>query len=148
MKIIVIGETSGKVREVLRARGHDAYSLDILPAKDNSPNHIMCDMFAHDYAGYDGMVFHPTCTYLTISAEWAYADPNYTRYPGVGYHQKITPNPLTGGGTAFRQRKRFKRRSVGHEFTCTQKDNGKPGRCTFPVIPRARRNSAALYVWR
>lgn len=97
MRIIVICETSGQVREALRTRGHDAWSLDVLPSKDNSPYHIICDMFAFDrWHEFEGMVFHPTCTYLTISAEWAYKDPDFIRYPGVGYHQKVKPETLTG----------------------------------------------------
>lgn len=41
-------------------------------------------------------IFHPTCTWLTNSAEWAFADPNYEKYPGVGYHQRVKPETLTG----------------------------------------------------
>lgn len=36
------------------------------------------------------------CTYLTVSAAWAYRDPDFARYPGVGYHQKVKPETLTG----------------------------------------------------
>lgn len=31
------------------------------------------------------------CTYLTTSGAWALQDPNYEKYPGIGYHQKIDP---------------------------------------------------------
>lgn len=41
-------------------------------------------------------IFHPDCTYLTNSAEWAYKDPDFERYPGAGYHQKIKPGTLFG----------------------------------------------------
>ena len=36
----------------------------------------------------DLAIFHPTCTYLTCSAEWAYG-------PGP-YHQKVKPETLVG----------------------------------------------------
>lgn len=36
------------------------------------------------------------CTYLTCSAAWAFEDPDFDRYPGVGYHQKVKPETLTG----------------------------------------------------
>jgi hypothetical protein len=36
------------------------------------------------------------CTYLTVSAAWAYADPDYEKYPETGYHQKVKPGTLTG----------------------------------------------------
>jgi hypothetical protein len=38
--------------------------------------------------GWDLMIAHPDCTYLTISAEWAYG-------PGP-YHQRVKPGTLTG----------------------------------------------------
>lgn len=41
-------------------------------------------------------VFHPSCTYLTNSAEWAYSDPDFERYPGAGYHQKPMAGTLVG----------------------------------------------------
>lgn len=41
-------------------------------------------------------VLHPMCTYLTVSAAWAYSDPDYEKYPGVGYHQRIKPDTLVG----------------------------------------------------
>jgi hypothetical protein len=41
-------------------------------------------------------IFHPMCTFLTISAAWAFADPDFVRYPQVGYHQKIEEGTLVG----------------------------------------------------
>lgn len=96
MRIIIGMETSGVLREALRSRGHDAWSCDVLPAVDGSPYHIVGNVFDHLNDGWDGAVFHPTCTYLTISGEWAYSDPNYVRYPGVGYHQRVKPETLVG----------------------------------------------------
>jgi hypothetical protein len=49
-----------------------------------------------DNPNWDLMVAHPPCTYLTCSAEWAYNDPDFERYPGVGYHQKIKAETLAG----------------------------------------------------
>jgi hypothetical protein len=45
---------------------------------------------------WDLAIFHPDCTYLTISAEWAYKDADFARYPGVGYHQKLKAGTLAG----------------------------------------------------
>lgn len=41
-------------------------------------------------------LLHPMWTYLTVSAAWAFADPDYDRYPGAGYHQKVKPGTPTG----------------------------------------------------
>lgn len=45
---------------------------------------------------WDAAIMHPMCTYLTVSAAWAFNDPDFNRYPGVGYHQKVKPGTLTG----------------------------------------------------
>jgi hypothetical protein len=43
-KILIGCEFSGVVRRAMRARGHDAWSCDLLPAEDNSPFHIKDDI--------------------------------------------------------------------------------------------------------
>lgn len=71
MKLIVGCETSGRVREALRKRGHDAWSCDILDAEDESPFHIKGDVRDVLGRGWDGGVFHPPCTHLAVSgARW------------------------------------------------------------------------------
>jgi len=97
-------ETSGEMRRRLVALGHDVISCDLLPADDGGRigRHIVGDVFETLDTLYatgwwpDAAIFHPTCTYLTISAEWAYGDPNYDRYPGVGYHQRVKAGTLVG----------------------------------------------------
>lgn len=92
MPVLIGGETSGMLRTRL-----NAISCDLLPAEDNSPNHIIGDMFEVVASRYwDLAIFHPTCTYLTNSAAWAYNDPDYERYPAVGYHQRVKPGTLVG----------------------------------------------------
>lgn len=68
MRVLIACEHSGTVREAFRARGHDAYSCDLLPASDNSPNHIQCNVLALLPRGWDLLIAHPPCTYLTNSA--------------------------------------------------------------------------------
>lgn len=102
-RFLVGMEFSGHIRNAMRARGIDAWSCDFLDPADGSPYHIKGNVFARLADGWDGAIFHPTCTYLTISAEWAYKEPDFERYPGVGYHQKLKPETLTG---ATRERAR------------------------------------------
>ena len=72
MKVLIGCERSGVVREAFRARGHDAWSCDLLPADDNSPYHIQEDVL--DWIlnkEWDLGIFHPPCTYLAVSgARW------------------------------------------------------------------------------
>ena len=67
MKVLVACEYSGKVREAFRKLGHDAWSCDLLPSDDNSPYHIQDDVLGILNNGWDLMVAHPPCTYLTNS---------------------------------------------------------------------------------
>lgn len=95
MKILIACEHSGTVRNAFASRGHDAWSCDLLPST-RPGNHLQCDVLSVLDHGWDLMVAHPDCTYLTVSASWAYADPDLKRYPGVGYHQKTKPETLVG----------------------------------------------------
>lgn len=46
MRVLVACEYSGRVREAFRARGHDAWSCDLLPSEDGSPFHIQGDVLS------------------------------------------------------------------------------------------------------
>lgn len=77
MRILVACEYSGRVREAFRKLGHDAWSCDLLPSDDNSPYHIQGDVLDHLADGWDMMIAHPPCTYLTnAGVTWL------TRQPG------------------------------------------------------------------
>lgn len=104
MRVFIGMETSGELRRRFAAQGHDVISCDILPAEDGGEigRHIIGDVFKTlDHLRERGWwpdlaIFHPTCTYLTNSAAWAFNDPDYSRYPGVGYHQRVKPGTLVG----------------------------------------------------
>lgn len=95
MSRILIGYSTCPITvTILRSKGHDAWTCDLRPA--DHQYHIQDDIWSIVHSNWDWAIFHPTCTFLTTSAAWAYADPDYDRYPGVGYHQKVTPDTLTG----------------------------------------------------
>jgi len=73
MRVLVACEFSGVVREAFRARGHDAWSCDLLPAEDGSEYHYQADAFDVSYwpGHWDLMICHPPCTHLAVSgARW------------------------------------------------------------------------------
>lgn len=71
MKVLVACEFSGVVREAFRARGHDAWSCDLLPAEDGSKFHLEGDVRDHLDFGWNLMIAHPPCTHLAVSgARW------------------------------------------------------------------------------
>ncbi len=76
MKILVGCEESQEVTKAFRAKGHEAYSCDLLPCSGGHPEwHIQHDVFKaiSDY-DWDMGIFFPTCTYLTISANKWYKE--------------------------------------------------------------------------
>ena len=71
MRVLVACEYSGRVREAFRARGHDAWSCDLLPAEDGRPHHLQMDAIEaanlFEPAPWELMVAHPPCTHLSVS---------------------------------------------------------------------------------
>lgn len=67
MKILIACEESQTVCKAFRAKGHEAYSCDILPCSGGHPEwHIKGDALVEAYSGkYDMMIAHPPCTYLS-----------------------------------------------------------------------------------
>lgn len=67
MRVLVACEYSGTVRNAFLARGHDAWSCDLLPAEDQSNRHIQGD--ARNILGdnWDLLIAHPPCTRLCNS---------------------------------------------------------------------------------
>lgn len=66
MRVLVACEFSGAVREAFRARGHDAWSCDLLPTEIDG-QHIQGDVRKALGWGWDLMIAHPPCTYLSVS---------------------------------------------------------------------------------
>ena len=64
MKVLIACEFSGVVREAFKAQGHDAWSCDILPTEIPG-QHIQGDVLEILDDGWDMMVAHPPCTYLS-----------------------------------------------------------------------------------
>ena len=70
MKVLVACEYSGKVRDAFKAKGHDAWSCDLLPT-DVEGQHIQGDVLDILDQGWDLMIAHPPCTHLAVSgARW------------------------------------------------------------------------------
>ena len=65
MRVLVACEFSGIVREAFKAKGHDAWSCDLLPTEIPG-NHIQGDVLEILNDGWDLMIAHPPCTYLCV----------------------------------------------------------------------------------
>ena len=74
MKILVACEESQAVTKELRKLGHEAFSCDLLPCSGGYPEwHYQQDVFEVIDKGWDMMIAHPPCTFLSVSgARWLY----------------------------------------------------------------------------
>jgi hypothetical protein len=75
MKVLIACEFSGIVRDAFLARGHDAWSCDLLPTEKPGP-HIQDDVRNILDWGWDMMIAHPPCQYLS------YAGNRWLKQPG------------------------------------------------------------------
>lgn len=66
MRVLVACEYSGRVRDAFLARGHVAMSCDLLPTDVAGP-HYQGDVTDILADGWDLMIAHPPCTYLSVS---------------------------------------------------------------------------------
>jgi hypothetical protein len=106
MRVLVACEYSGTVRDAFAKLGHYAMSCDLLPT-DAPGNHYQGNVFDIIDGGWDLMIAHPPCTYLTNAGVcWLKKDParyekmihgamffktllNYTKIP-----KRIIENPI------------------------------------------------------
>jgi hypothetical protein len=74
MRVLVACEESQTVCIEFRKLGHEAFSCDILPSSGGFPEwHIQGDVLDHLDDGWDMMIAHPPCTYLSNSGvRWLY----------------------------------------------------------------------------
>lgn len=68
MRILVGCEESGVVRDAFLAKGHEAYSNDLLPARRGGP-HLKMDVFEalRHHGPWDIVILHPDCTRMALS---------------------------------------------------------------------------------
>ena len=67
LNVLVGCEYSGVVRDAFAKRGHNAWSCDLLPSDRPNPKHIQGDIFNILDQPWDIAIFHPPCTFLTVS---------------------------------------------------------------------------------
>jgi len=76
VKVLIACEFSGIVREAFRAKGHDAWSCDLLPT-ETLGQHIQGDVLEILDEDWDLMIAHPPCQYLCNSGvRWLKNNPD------------------------------------------------------------------------
>ena len=96
LKVLVACEYSGRVRDAFIARGYDAMSCDLLPTDATGP-HYQGDVFDIINDGWDLMIAHPPCTYLSVSCmHWTtrgLRDPQLTE-DALAFVQRLMAAPI------------------------------------------------------
>jgi hypothetical protein len=88
MRVLIGYSACPLTRAAFEQYGHEVWTCDLLPARDGSARHLQCDVWEVAGDRWDMAIFHPMCTYLTVSAAWAFGD--------GPYHQKVKPGTLVG----------------------------------------------------
>lgn len=75
MRVLIACEYSATVRDAFRARGHDAWSCDLLPTEGDDRWHLRGDALEviHERS-WDMMIAHPPCTDLAVSGARHFAE--------------------------------------------------------------------------
>ena len=93
MDVLIGCEFSGTVRKAFRALGANAYSCDLLPDDNNSPNHVQRDAIeVIKSQHWDIIILHPPCTALAVSGNAWYGSgmPKYLeRLEAVEWTQEL-----------------------------------------------------------
>lgn len=80
MKVLVACEFSGAVRDAFIRGGHEAMSCDLLPNETPGP-HYQGNVMDILNDGWDLMIAHPPCTYLTLTGNKWFKPEFAKRFP-------------------------------------------------------------------
>lgn len=95
MKILIACEYSGIVRDAFIAKGHEAMSCDLLPTEKPGP-HYQGDVMDIIYNGWDMMIAHPPCTYLSYAAAHVWDKPGRKelRESALDFFMRLYNSPI------------------------------------------------------
>lgn len=93
MKILIACEFSGIVRDAFKARGHDAWSCDLLPVEILG-QHIQDDVLNHLNDRWDMMIAHPPCTHLAVSGARWFKDKLEEQKEAVEFFMELVNAPI------------------------------------------------------
>jgi len=96
-KVLIACEESQAVTKEMRALGIEAYSCDIEPCSGGHPEwHIQGDVIEHLNDGWDLMIGHPPCTYLSYAAtsSWNKAGRLEKRLEALNFFAKLWLAPI------------------------------------------------------
>jgi len=93
VRVLVACEYSGTVRDAFAARGHDAWSCDLLPT-ERLGNHIHGDVLQHLHRNWDLMIAHPPCTHLAVSGARWFKDKQIEQAEALDFVHRLMDAPI------------------------------------------------------
>ena len=93
MKVLIACEYSGTVRDAFKAKGHDAWSCDILPT-DKPGQHIQGDVLEALSHDWDLMIAHPPCTHLAVSGARWFKDKRQEQAQALDFVRALLDAPI------------------------------------------------------
>jgi hypothetical protein len=95
LRVLVACEFSGAVRDAFAARGHDAWSCDLLPSESKGHHH-QADALIYAYHEYrwDLMIAHPPCTHLAVSGARWFADKQEEQAESLYFVSRLMAAPI------------------------------------------------------
>lgn len=93
MKVAILCEFSGIVRDAFIKKGHDAVSCDLLDTESPGP-HIKGDLMNYDWSGYDLIIAHPPCTHLAVSGARWFKDKQKEQKEAIDFFMWIAGQPV------------------------------------------------------
>jgi hypothetical protein len=81
------------VRDAFAARGHDAWSCDLLPT-ERLGNHIHGDVLQHLHRNWDLMIAHPPCTHLAVSGARWFKDKQIEQAEALDFVHRLMDAPI------------------------------------------------------
>lgn len=96
MRVLVACEFCQIVTQAFRERGHEAYSCDLLPTEGNPDWHIQGDVLKHLDDGWDMMIAHPPCTYLSYAGtrHWNVEGRYKLRLAAIDFFMEFVEAPI------------------------------------------------------
>lgn len=93
MRVLVACEFSGTVRDAFAAKGHDAWSCDLLPT-EKPGQHIEGNVLPHLNDGWDLMIAHPPCTHLAVSGARWFKEKVVEQLAALEFVQRLLDAPI------------------------------------------------------
>ena len=95
MKVLVACEFSGIVREAFKAKGHDAWSCDLLDTEILG-KHLIENVLVliGKHSNWDLMIAHPPCTHLAVSGARWFKDKQKEQKEALQFVQDLMDAPI------------------------------------------------------